>query len=262
MNSLIIENRDEVKKLMKLAILAGRILLDNGAEAYRVEDTMNRICASKTNIEEVDSFVTQTGIFLTVEYEDEVFTYLKRTKNPTIDLNKIKLVNDFSRNFVNNNISIDKGTDILNTINTIPGFPKFIKLLGGSYVSGFFSLMFGGSIADFFASIFASFISLIILDRISIFNLTFFIDAFVGAFFVSLFGFISINLGIGDNIDMIIIGGIMYLVPGVSITNSIRDTMSGDSLSGLSKGAQSVFTALAIAFGVGIVLNFKAKGWI
>lgn len=262
MNHFVIESRSEVQKLMNLAMLAGGILLDNGAEAYRVEDTMNRICSSKNNVKEVDSFVTQTGIFLTLEYEKEVFTYLKRIKNPGINLNKIKLVNDFSRNFVHQNISLDEGIDILNDIDINPGYPKYIQLLAGSYVSGFFSLMFGGSTADFFASIIASLLSLIALDKISSFNLTFFIDGFVGAFLVSIFSYFSIKLGLGDNLDMIIIGGIMYLVPGVSITNSIRDTMSGDSLSGLSKGVQAIFSALAIAFGVGIVLNFKAKGWI
>lgn len=262
MNYFIIENRSEVQKLMKLAMLAGGIMLNNGAETYRVEDTMNRICNSKENIKQVDSFVTQTGIFLTFEYENEVFTYLNRIKEPDINLNKIKLVNDFSRQFVNNNISLDDGIETLKNIDIQPGYPKHIQLFAGSYVSGFFSLMFGGSTADFFASIIASLLSLIILNKITNFNLTFFIDGFIGAFLVSLFSYFSIKLGVGENLDMIIIGGIMYLVPGVAITNSIRDTMSGDSLSGLSKGAQAIFSALAIAFGVGIVLNLKAKGWI
>ena len=49
----------------------------------------------------------------------------------------------------------------------------------------------------------------------------------------------------------------MPLVPGVAITNAIRDTMSGDFMSGLSRGMEAVFSALAIAFGVGIVLIFS-----
>lgn len=262
MNHFVISDRTEAQQLMKLALLAGSILLDNGAETYRIEDTINRICSSKENVEEVDSFVTQTGIFLTLEYENEVFTYLKRVKDPDINLNKIKLVNDFSRQFTDRNISLDDGLNILRDIDRAPGYPKYIKILGGSYVSGFFSLMFGGSTMDFFASIIASFLSLIILDRFSNFNFTFFIDGFIGAFLVSLFAHFTIKMGLGDNLDKIIIGGIMYLVPGVSITNSIRDTMSGDSISGLSKGVQAVLSALAITLGVGVVLNFKAKGWI
>ncbi|OLS01682.1 threonine/serine exporter family protein [Tissierella creatinophila] len=262
MNHFIIKNRKDVQKLSTLAIFAGKTMLSNGAETYRVEDTINRICSSKENIKEVDSFVTQSGFFLTLEYEGEIFTYLKRVKDVGINLNKINLVNDFSRQFVNQDISLEKGMKTLDEINNIPGYPKYLKILGGSYVSGFFSLMYGGSPQDFLPSFIASFISLIILDKLSKFNLTFFIDRFIGAFLSSLLAIFAVKLGIGVNLDKIIIGSIMYLVPGVSITNSIRDTMSGDSLSGLSKGIEAILSALAIAFGVGIVLNLKSKGWI
>lgn len=262
MNRFVIKSREDVQKLSDLAIFAGKTMLSNGAETYRVEDTMNRICSSKENIRKVDSFVTQSGFFLTLEYEGEIFTYLKRVKDVGINLNKINLVNDFSRQFVNQDVSLEKGMKTLDDINNAPGYPKYLKILGGSYVSGFFSLMYGGSSQDFFPSFIASLISLIILDKLSKFNLTFFIDRFLGAFLSSLFAIFAVRLGFGANLDKIIIGSIMYLVPGVSITNSIRDTMSGDSLSGLSKGIEAILSALAIAFGVGIVLNLKSKGWI
>lgn len=262
MNHFIIRNKKDVQKLSSLALFAAKIMLSNGAETYRVEDTMNRMCSSKKDIQEVDSFVTQTGIFLTLEYDGEVFTYFKRVRSADINLNLINLVNHFSRQFVNKDISLEEGMKTLEEINNIPGYPKYLKIFAGSYVSGFFSLMFGGTHRDFLASALASFLSLLVLDKLSKFNLTFFIDRFIGAFLTSLFASFAVNLGIGVHLDKIIIGSIMYLLPGVSITNSIRDTMSGDSLSGLSKGMEAILSALAIAFGVGVVLNLKAKGLI
>lgn len=262
MNHFQIDNKKEVKKLMDLAMFAGKTMLSNGAETYRVEDTMNRICNSKENIKEVDSFVTQTGIFLTLQYDNEIFTYLKRVKNLDVNLDIVNKVNNFSRDYVNKNTSLLEANNKLEQINNSPGYPRFLKLLGGSYVSGFFSLMFGGTYLDFFASFISSFIAIFILDLLSNFQLTFFVNRFIGAFFTSLFSVFTVRLGIGVNLDMIIIGAIMYLVPGVAITNSIRDTISGDSLSGISKGIEAILSALAIAFGVGIVLNLKAKGWI
>lgn len=262
MNSFTIENRKDVKDLSNLALFAGIIMLSNGGELYRVEDTMNRICRSKENIKEVDSFIIQTGVFLTLEYKGEIFTYLKRVNNMGINLNTINLVNDFSRHFVNEDISIEEGMKILRDIKNTPNYPKYLKIFAASYLSGFFSIIFGGSPLDFVASCLASCFSLIILDRISKFQLKFFIDRFIGAFTASLFANFAVRMGLGVNLDKIIIGAIMYLVPGVAITNSIRETMSGDPLSGLSKGVEAILSALAIAFGVGIVLNLKAKGWI
>lgn len=260
MNHFIIKDKEEVKKLMKLALSSGESMLKNGAETYRVEDTMVRICGSRENISNVDAFVTQTGIFLTLEYEDEIYSNFKRIKDVSINLKKIDALNQFSRNFVCTNISIDEGMEIIHKIDQMKGYSKLTKALLGATAAAFFCIMFGGNFKDFISSYLVSFFVIIILTKLEKFRLTFFIDNFLGAFLASLFSVITLELGLGENLDMIIIGSIMYLVPGVAITNAIRDTMSGDSLSGLSKGMEAVFCALAIAFGVGIILNFYVKG--
>lgn len=257
-----INSRDEVKNLLVLAIFAGRIMLKNGAEIYRVEDTVQRICSSRENITNVDAFVTPTGIFISVEYQNEVFTYLRRVRNLTTNLNTISEVNDFSRRFVETDMSIDEAMKILTIIDKTKPYNPFIKALFGSVAAACFSLMFGGTIRDFISCVIVSFIVIIILNKLSKFDLTFFLDNFVGAFLASIFSYATILIGLGENLDMIIIGSIMYLVPGVSMTNAVRDTMSGDFLSGQSRGLEAIFSALAIAFGVGIVLNFYLKGVI
>lgn len=53
-----------------------------------------------------------------------------------------------------------------------------------------------------------------------------------------------------------IIGAIMLLVPGLAITNAIRDTMSGDLLSGVIRASEAFLVAIAIAVGTGAVLSF------
>lgn len=262
MNHFIIKDREEVKKLLKLALSAGQTMLQNGAETYRVEDTMVRICASRENVTNADSFVTQTGIFITLEYEGEVFSNFLRVKSLTIDLNKINKVNEFSRKFVSANISIEEGIDTIEEINKIKSYSKLTKAIFGSSSAAFFCLMFGGTLGDFISSFIVSMISIGILFQVDKYKLTFFIENFLGAFLASLFAYFTMLAGLGDNIDKIIIGSIMYLVPGVAITNAIRDTMSGDSLSGLSRGMEAIFSALAIAFGVGVVLNLYMKGVI
>ncbi len=257
-----VNSRDEVKNLLVLAIFAGRIMLKNGAEIYRVEDTVQRICSSRENITNVDAFVTPTGIFISVEYQNEVFTYLRRVRNLTTNLNIISEINEFSRRFVQTDISIEEGIKILTSIDTTKPYPPVIKALFGSVAAACFSLMFGGTIRDFISCVFVSFIVIIILNKLSRFELTFFLENFLGAFLASSFSYATVLIGFGENLDMIIIGSIMYLVPGVSMTNAVRDTMSGDFLSGQSRGVEAIFSALAIAFGVGIVLNFYLKGVI
>ncbi len=257
-----IKNREEVKSLLTLAIFAGQIMLKSGAEIYRVEDTIQRICNSRENVSNVHPFVTPAGIFISLEYDNEVFTYLRRIRNLSINLNIISQVNEFSRRFVETDMSIEEGLKVLTLIDKTKPYPPVIKAAFGGVAAACFSLMFGGTIRDFLSCILVSFTVIMILSKLSKFELTFFLENFIGAFLASIFSYITIIVGFGENLDMIIIGSIMYLVPGVSMTNAVRDTMSGDFLSGQSKGMEAIFAALAIAFGVGVVLNFYLKGVI
>lgn len=59
-------------KVIDVVLIAGRILLESGAETYRVEDTMNRISAS-FGLDDTYSFVTSTAIIfspITVQIQD------------------------------------------------------------------------------------------------------------------------------------------------------------------------------------------------
>lgn len=260
MDNSEIYNREEIKKLLVLATLAGSIMLKSGAEIYRVEDTIIRICKSRKGIKYVDAYIVPTGIFISLEYKGELMSYIKRIKSISIDLNKIAMVNEFSRAFVNSQQPLDIWLEELKRINKVNRYTRLTKTIFGSLAAAFFCVLFGGSVLDFIGSAIVSFIALTIVNLISKLELTFFIDNLIGSALAALLSHILVHIGVGENIDKIIIGSIMCLVPGVAITNSIRDTMSGDFVSGLSRGAEAVFSAIAIALGVGIILNFYAKG--
>lgn len=254
MTNLNYDDKEEVKKLLVLATLAGRVMLKSGAETYRVEDTVIRICQSRKDIQHVDAFVVPTGIFISLEYKGELISYIKRVKTISIDLNKISLVNEFSRNFVSSNMTIDEGIKEVKRISKINTYPYIVKSVFIAIASSFSCLLFNGTILDFMATFIISFAISYLLNFKSKIKLSFFIDKFLAALFISILSYLLTKLGLGNNLDKVIIGSIMPLVPGVAITNAIRDTMSGDFLSGLSRGMEAIFSALAIAFGVGIVL--------
>lgn len=252
----------EVRRLLIMAILAGRIMLKNGAETYRVEDTIVRICKSRYNIKYVESFVTPTGIFLSIEYNKEVFSYLKRIKSRTIDLNKINMVNNFSREFVNSNMAVEEGIEKLKKINKVKTYSPHKKIIFASIAAAFFSLLFDGSFSDFLASFLVSVGVVLTTTKLDSLNTSFFINNIMGAGISSILAILLVNIGLGESIDKIIIGSIMTLVPGVAITNAIRDTISGDFVSGISRGMEAIITALSIAAGVGMILQIYYRSWL
>ena len=75
----------------------------------------------------------------------------------------------------------------------------------------------------------------------------------------SLLSLLLVRLGIGQSVDTVTISALMVLVPGVALTNAMREIMAGDIISGLIRAAESILTAAAIAIGTAMGL---ALGWM
>ncbi|MFU0823690.1 threonine/serine exporter family protein [Clostridium sp.] len=245
----------ETDRVIHLAAEAGRIILQSGGETYRVEETILRICYA-FNVKKADSFVTPTGIMISVTDKDgETISLVKRISSRTVNLEKISQVNDLSRALGNKSLSLDYVEQRLEEIDKAPGYSDKILILASALSAGFFTLLFGGSLRDFFVSLLIGVVvKLLSLALNNIRINEFFINSLGGAV-ASLIALISVYLGIGQNEDKIIIGSIMLLVPGLIITNAIRDTIAGDLVSGISRAVEATFIAIAIAIGSGTVIK-------
>ena len=60
----------ETREVLETAMKAGRLLLGNGAEIFRVEETIYRICRHY-GVQSASTFVLSNGIFITAGDEKE-----------------------------------------------------------------------------------------------------------------------------------------------------------------------------------------------
>jgi uncharacterized membrane protein YjjP (DUF1212 family) len=241
--------------ILKLAVFAGKIILENGGETYRTEDTITRMLENKVDI--VETFVTPTGIFASVEVDGKILTIVRRVKKRIIDLNKVALVNDFSRRFAKekgNNIDCNKYIKELNDIDKKKKYNYYFRITSAGIAAAASGMMIGNKLYDFIPT----FITAILLQALVAYfeklKFSTFIINILGGSFVSVFAILFSKMGIGS-LDGIIIGSIMTLVPGVTLTNAVRDAISGDFLSGVSRGIEAVVAAISIAVGVGALLK-------
>ncbi|PPA69813.1 threonine/serine exporter family protein [Jeotgalibacillus proteolyticus] len=242
--------------IMDVSLLAGKIMLESGAETYRVEDTMMRIAASY-GIKESHSYVTPTGIMFSIETEEPTKTKLMRISDRTTDLKKVMLVNSTSRRISNGELDVPQAYRILKQIDrSEETYSLKIRIGAASIASGCFLLMFQGSTADFIPAVITGgigFMSVVYFQQLI--SIKFFAE-FMASFIIGLLALLFIQLGIGQELDKIIIGSVMPLVPGLLITNAVRDLMAGHLISGLSKGAEAFLTAFAIGSGIAVVVTF------
>ncbi|MFE8701380.1 threonine/serine exporter family protein [Cytobacillus sp. FJAT-54145] len=242
--------------IMEVCLLAGKIMLQSGAETYRVEDTMSRI-AHSFGVKESHSFVTPTGIIFSVESEEPTKTKLIRITERTTDLHKVTLVNSISRNISSGEMTLEKAYHELKEVEESKlTFKMTTQILAAAISSGCFLIMFQGEWADFLSAFIAGgagLWSLIYFHRLVPIK---FFSEFVASLIIGILSFLFVKIGVGHELDKIIIGSVMPLVPGLLLTNAVRDLMAGHLVSGISKGAEALLTAFAIGSGIAIVLSF------
>ena len=245
----------ESNRAIKLTIMAGEIMLSSGAETYRVEDTMMRIL-QHCGLQNPESLCTSTSIFASGASADGTpITALKRVKVRGGNFDRVARVNELSRNFVEDRLSIDDAIAALENIGSTPPYPRILRLTGSAIVSFCFAFIFGGSVADSAAAFIAAFLMQMPVIFLEKHNVASLLRNMVGGAGGALCALILQRIGLGSNIDFIIIGTIMPLVPGVALTNAIRDILDGDLLSGSARILEAILVAVGIAAGVGIVLT-------
>lgn len=246
-------------EIVSVAVLAGEVLLKNGAETYRVEETMVHI-AKACGAAKVESFVIPTGVFLTAADETgHSVTTMRRVRERTINLDRIVKVNELSRRLSDQRMDCRDALPVLQRIareRTVFSLGPSM-LASGIVGSSTAILQNGGSYEVLAAFVAATLVRWIahVVSRLHGVQCTF---EFLGGIAAALTGLLFYQIWPFMSRDAVIIGGIMPLVPGMAITNAIRDIMAGDLLSGLSRGLEAALTAGAVAMGVVLILATHA----
>lgn len=245
----------DLNKVLHVATDAGRIILENGGETYRVEETIGRIC-NAFGIDDAESFATPTGIIVSISDKNEkTYSLVRRVQNRTLNLQKIHEVNNLARNIVDKKYTIDEVMNELKKIDKGIRYSEITTILWSAIAAGSFSLLFNGNIKDFFCAFFIG----LLLKKFTILSSNLSINQFfinsIGGAIASLLALSLGKINIASSVDSVTIGSIMLLVPGLAITNAIRDTIAGDFLSGLIRAAEAFLIAVSIAAGSGLVFK-------
>lgn len=225
-------DRDYLKKICDV----GAAMIENGAEISRAEDSLRRMMSSLGV--EGNAFCLNSLVVLLCE--DEVL--VRRINKNDLNLGEIDRLNTVSRDICKMK-SIYRGENKYSLLYRI--FSVFLA-------TGAFCVYFGGSITDALVS---GIIGLIILAMPK-FNVGTFAYTLLQSTVAGFLSYAPRLFGLAVSPDKIMIGTVMLLIPGITIGNAIRDIMYCDTLSGVIEFTESVFTALAIAFGFSLAVIF------
>ncbi len=243
----------DINTAVEAVVLATLIILESSGETYRAEDTAIRM-ACALGFAKADILAFPTGFVLTLTLQNgEVLTKTTRISKRALRLDRINEVNSVSRGVVAKKLDAEEALKKLKYLQSSSSISAIKKSLLFAVCAASFTVMFGGSATEFFISFFAGFM---VQSAMPVYD---YLKA--PSLIVSLFsGMLAAGLTIicisvfGGNREPIIAGAIMPMLPGVAMTNAVRDTMRGDLISGTARGTDAFFNALLIAVGVSLVL--------
>lgn len=251
---------DDFSDVLMTAMEAGHILLENGAEVFRVEETMLRI-ARHYGMEDEDFFVLSNGIFTTGgswrRGYQESFARVQHIPMHATSLDKVVEINQLSRDVEAGKYTLNELQEKLKEIREMPGKSHLGQIIASGIGAGCFCILFGGDFADAFASAAAGLVLYLFLLKLSIpvLHLSKITENICGGALVTIICILFSGIGFGHDFNHMIIGAVIPLVPGVAFVNGIRDIADRNYISGIVRLVDALLVFICVALGVGIIFS-------
>ena len=238
------------KHKIRIVGLAAQMVLENGGETYRVEETALRM-ASGLGLEDVNVVAFPTSIFVNVGGHSRIRRITRRGTNTS----RLAGINSVSRRVERGELDAAQAEAALEAIAQDTGFsqPMLIAAYGISAAS--FSLLFGGGLGAFIVSLLLGMLVQAIQPLFARTSMGTLLFNFCGGFLTALLSQWAAALTPFADVNAAIIGGIMPMLTGLLMTTAVRDTMYGDLISGIARAVEALLLAGCVALGVFVGLK-------
>ena len=241
----MIDGQENSERILNLASEAGHLLLQNGAEISRVEDTMERI-ATHFGERNENFFVLSNGIFTTGKsYANVKFIPIKGAR-----LDKVVAINQFSRDVAAGKFTLEQAEQRLEEIRRMPEKPLWEQFAAAALGSGAFCAIFGGSLLDCAAALVVGTLVYLFLALVCAPSWPKALSNICGGVLGTGLCISFSHLGFGQNLGNMVVGSLIVLIPGVAFTNGLRDIAGEDYLAGITRLLDALMVFLCIALGV------------
>ncbi len=250
-------DKNEQQNLLHLLLDMGELMYCSGSEVKRVENTLSLMGKAYGAIE-TSVMVITASIIVTMKFEGgNVVTESRRIqKSGSNKLWRLERLNALSRRCCEEPISINELEKEIKKCKE--PINKAMFYIGSALSAGAFAVFFGGAWYDFIVAAAFAFLICIMQKNVShitpnniIFNV---VCSFVVGLLISLLAKAIPIL----NVDKIILGDIMLLIPGAAFTNAIRDLIVGDTISGVMRLIETILWAIGL--GIGFILSIWLIG--
>ena len=241
--------------LLNLAMEIGCQLMRSGAEIYRVEESVYRLLQAYGG-EDAQVFAIPSCLIVSLRASDgHPVTRMRRIPPHGTDIELLERCNELCRTLCRTVPPLEQAQEQAQRLAERRVYRPAQILLGYALAPAFFTPLFGGGVRDALCALLCGLaVGLCLLYGSRWLGNNSLLRTVVCSAVAALGSVVLVRMGVGVSVDLITIGVLMLLVPGVALTNAMWEIMAGDVYSGMSRTTEAILTAAGIALGAALGL--------
>ncbi|WP_372881380.1 threonine/serine exporter ThrE family protein [Psychromonas sp.] len=254
-------SRQAQTELTRIAVKAGQLLHQHGAESRLVEQTTQRIGLA-LGAQGMELSVSPDAIVITSLFEGHCITTTRRCYDRGINM---QMVCDVMRICVMAEKQLLDAAQVKERLNRLKPmkYNRWLVVLMIGFSCSSFSHFFGGDLAVYITTFFASAGAMLIRQELAHRHHNPFVNFAVAAFVATTIASIGVIFEFGEKPEIAMAASVLLLVPGFPLINAVSDMLKGHISMGI---ARWVFASiLTVSVSVGIVASMMLTGvvaWI
>ncbi len=257
---LTVEQQEEITRM---AIWAGQLLLQHGAESAVVESVVHRL-GTTLGCDWVDVAITANALVMTTTSHQRFITKTRRVVDRGIDMRR---VSDIERLCVMAEKRIIDVAEVRRRLRFISDRPRpynrylVVVMIGLSCAA--FSRLAGGDWLVFAITFCAAALAMYVRQEIAHRHFSPLINFTVAAAVATSVASVAPAFQLGNKPQLALVASVLLLVPGFPFMNAISDMVKGHVNVGLARWTFALLLSTCVAIGILLAMNLTGVwGWL
>ncbi|BAX80504.1 threonine/serine exporter family protein [Labilibaculum antarcticum] len=255
---MVLSEKDKINELCEILLEVGALLMETGANTFRIRVTVMRIASAYGYHAEL--LITHRALMLTINNEEsnQFFSRLMQTSTHRVNFKIVSGLSRMSWHIIEEKWDLEMVRNEIDRLKSVSHYPRIVTLLMVALAGASFCRLFGGEAIEMIVAFVASFIGLYVRQEAVKREFNPYLCIFSAAFVSSLISGATVYLHIGNNPEYAFATSVLYLIPGIPLINSLLDLLDGNILNGVVRGINGLTIALSIALGLlGAILIYN-----
>jgi uncharacterized membrane protein YjjP (DUF1212 family) len=248
--------RDALRDVNDLALWAGQMLLQNGAETARIEETVHRL-GTALGCDWLDILVSPNGLLVTSNSGGEFRTRLRRVVQIGVNMAVLDEINTLSHRLESEHLTRFEVRAELERIDRMASnYNRWLVALMVGIACAGFSQLAGCDTPGSVVTLAAASLAMVVRQELHRRHFNLILLVTCTAFVAGLISSLASVLRLSQTPDLALTSSVLLLVPGVPLINAAEDLIKGHMVTGIVRGINGLLISLGIALGLVLAIRF------